>query len=379
MDDLTAPDNPKSSPHPPPQGSANGAPGTDLSVPQIFEPRRTSELFSDAVDIMRKHLKVMVLIALPFCTVELLVREYATILMRSLQTAVQNEFTTFAQIFSLLVGPFIGAIMLLVFSRAIQQVLGGVLIHKTHQVSGAGRADLESTEFNPLAATKSVPESTSSRIQRSPDSQHSVASTILEVKHLIPRLIITDMIFGSFLFLAILIVPIALLIVAAFLQNETVIVLVGVFSLVYMVIAFFVIWLRWALYSQAIVIEGKGPFASLRRSAQLMGPEGVSFLKSPKLRLSVLLLLYWGIAIPLQSVFFVPLSFLGTLAGQPWYDPPPLTDVSMAWAIPIAGVQIITSTFLFPIVAILFTHFYYEMRVRYEGWGLIQSPGNSQS
>jgi hypothetical protein len=82
-------------------------------------------------------------------------------------------------------------------------------------------------------------------------------------------------------------------------------------------------------------------------------------------------LLYWFVAIPLQSIFFVPMSFLGILAGQPWYEPPPLTEVSLGWAIPIAIVQILTSTFLFPMVAILFTHFYYDLRVRYEGWGLI--------
>lgn len=349
-----------SSPKPP---ASNGQPDMGDRAKATLAPRQTGEIFSDAVQLLREHLNTMILIALPFCCLELFVREYATILTFRIRQGTGQEFETFTQIFSMILIPLLGSVILFLMSRTIQQVLAGVLIGHTHVVSGLALPErLRQNESNTDAQT-----------QTKQATEHPIVS-IKRGKHFWFRLIVTDVIFGSFMIFAILIVPSALLMGALFLQSSAAIIGASVLSIIYIIVALLAIWLRWALYPQAIVLEDKGPLASLQRSAQLMGPANVTFSQSPKLRLSGLLLLYWFIAIPLQSVFFVPLSILGTLAGQAWYEPPPLTEVSLVWAVPIALVQIATNSFLFPIIAIMSTHFYYDLRVRYEGWGLLNEP-----
>lgn len=342
--------------------SARDAKGTTHHHEAMLAPRQMGQIFSDSVQLLRENMSSMVLIALPFCCLELFVREYASILTHRIRQGAGGEFETFTQIFSIILIPLLGSIALITASRTIQQVLAGILVSHTHVVTGFS--------LPPFLQPKGAQAASS----QTGDVTSLPMTAIKRGRYFWFRLISTDISFAVFLFGAVLIVPCALFLGALFFQSSPMLIAAAVLSVIYMVIVFLTIWLRWALYPQAIVLENKGTVASLRRSAELMGPTNVTLAQSPKVRLSGLLLLYWFIAIPLQSVFFVPLSILGTLAGQAWYEPPPLTEVALVWAVPIALVQIITNSFLFPIVAILSTHFYYDLRVRYEGWGLLKSP-----
>jgi hypothetical protein len=126
------------------------------------------------------------------------------------------------------------------------------------------------------------------------------------------------------------------------------------------------LYLRWVLFPQLIVIEGLGPIAALIRSAELMGPQGVRLLRGPKIKLSIILFIYWCVASVVQSTFLLPLGIVGFMEGIPLEEmPPPLAFVPLWVALPVAIVQVLTNSILYPIKAYLPTLFYFDLLARY--------------
>ena len=129
-------------------------------------------------------------------------------------------------------------------------------------------------------------------------------------------------------------------------------------GLLFLVIPGLILWALWALTTPALVLEGLGPFAALRRSAQLAWPAltRVWCVRA----LSVL------IGLLIQALIALPFGLIGALivvANQP--EPGTAATVAILAVSVLGGILagMITTPFLAGVLALL----YIDRRMRAEG------------
>jgi hypothetical protein len=129
-------------------------------------------------------------------------------------------------------------------------------------------------------------------------------------------------------------------------------------GLLFLVIPGLILWALWALTTPALVLEGLGPFAALRRSAQLAGP---ALIRVWSVRtLSVL------IGLLIQALIALPFGVIGALIVVA-SDPDPGTTATIAILVldVLGGILagMVTAPFLAGVLALL----YIDRRMRAEG------------
>lgn len=126
--------------------------------------------------------------------------------------------------------------------------------------------------------------------------------------------------------------------------------------------------LRWSLWMQVVVVEGGSGLRALKRSRHLMSPPTAALRHSPKVHLSVLLLVYFALSSSLQSTFTLPVALYALLQNQP-------LETASLWQLPwpaafaLALLQVAAQSLLLPLGSVLTTLFFYDVRLRFEGVG----------
>ena len=129
-------------------------------------------------------------------------------------------------------------------------------------------------------------------------------------------------------------------------------------GLLFLLIPGLVLWALWALTTPALVLEGLGPFAALRRSAQLAGPALIRVWCVRSLSVLIGLLIQFLVALP-----FGLIGALIVVAGDG--DPGTTAAVAILALDVLGGILagMITAPFLAGVLALL----YIDRRMRAEG------------
>ena len=129
-------------------------------------------------------------------------------------------------------------------------------------------------------------------------------------------------------------------------------------GLVFLIIPGLILWALWALTTPALVLEGLGPFAALRRSAQLAGPALIRVWCVRTLSVLMGLLIQVLVALP-----FGVIAALIVVAGDS--DPGTAASVAILALEALGGIVagMITAPFLAGVLALL----YIDRRMRAEG------------
>ena len=129
-------------------------------------------------------------------------------------------------------------------------------------------------------------------------------------------------------------------------------------GLLFLIIPGLILWALWALTTPALVLEGLGPIAALRRSAQLAGP---ALIRVWGVRtLSVLMVLL------IQVLIALPFGLIGVLIVVAGDGDPGSTATVAILALDVLGAIVagmITAPFLAGVLALL----YIDRRMRAEG------------
>lgn len=229
--------------------------------PLLAPPRSLGEVISDSVALLRRHLKTSMVVMMPLCAVELILREASSTLLaraRQATTALEGEGSdALGSLWQEVVLPALGAIGLIGLTLVLAvAIMTAATVHATEVLHG-----------------------------RTPTPRDVLRRAL----RLWPRALGSELLFDAIL-IAGASLPLPLIAVVAFFLPPVLGAVVAGAGLGVSVVLFIAIYLRWVLYLQAIVIEDAGPIAALSRSSQLMGPPGVRLLEGPKLRLSVVML-----------------------------------------------------------------------------------------
>jgi hypothetical protein len=129
-------------------------------------------------------------------------------------------------------------------------------------------------------------------------------------------------------------------------------------GLVFLIIPGLILWALWALTTPALVLEGLGPFAALRRSAQLAGPALIRVWCVRTLSVLMGLLIQVLVALP-----FGLIAALVVVTGDS--DPGTAASVAILALEALGGIVagMITAPFLAGVLALL----YIDRRMRAEG------------
>ncbi len=135
-------------------------------------------------------------------------------------------------------------------------------------------------------------------------------------------------------------------------------------GLVFLVVPGLILWAAWALTTPALVLEGLGPFAALRRSWQLAWPDllRVWWVRALSVLLGVLIQLL--VAVPFAVIGLVVVETTGAEDGSGSVVPVIVLLLGVLGAI-VAGS--LTAPFLAGVLALL----YIDRRMRAEGLDLV--------
>ena len=307
----------------------------------VHTPRTTGEIISDAVWALRRAFSVVFTIAVPFCAVDLFLREVGQSFLLRMTAAIgdpqhadldamQGSLPHFAAGFGFLIASFFTQLLL---SAAVIAV-GDDLCHgRTPSVRGA--------------------------LSRLGERGAAVLTT--GVLFLVAVMVVA---------VVAVTVPIVLAGVAAFALDLPALLFVGgVVGVVGALLLLIVLTLRWSLHGPAVVVEGRSFFGALSRSSELTAGRGLPFLETPKFRLSVLLLVGMALAGVLQSLFIGPRLAMAVLTGWSFADGsfPGLVEMPIWFMVPFGLLEIVTNAAVFPFSALLLCFFAFDLRVRYEG------------
>lgn len=302
-------------------------------------PRTTGEVLSDAVSLLRWHFRAFYALALPFCTVDLLLREGGNAVMDAARKQLANLD---ADALVPVLASLSGSLGLIFGALLVGTLLSAGLVHMTAEL-WAGRA------AEPRAALQVM-------LARG------------------PALVGTALLFGLALGLATLLPAMVVVMTGAFLGA-----IAGVVGALaasaWVVVVAVVLSLRWLLYSQAVVIEGHGPLSALSRSTGLMQGRGLPFFEAPKVRLSLLLLVTFALSVTLSSLFAGPRLIWALFTGWELQNGlPPLLTMPLWTVVPLALTEVALQAVIAPLGAVLATLFYFDLRVRFEGVDLEAPP-----
>jgi hypothetical protein len=279
-------------------------------------------------------------LALPFCTVDLLLREGGGAVMDRARQGLGNLDASAALP---VLASLSGALGLITAALLVSTLLSAGLIHLTAEL-WAGRA---------------------------PTTRGALAV----IARRGPALAVTGVLFGVVILVAAL-VPSILLTATGALLGVVGAIGGGVLGVAWALVAILVLSLRWLLYSQAVVLEDHAAFGALSRSTALMAARGVPFFDSPKVRLSLLLLVAFALSATLSSLFAGPRLVWALWTGWELQNGlPPLLTMPLWAVVPLALVEVALQAVIAPLGAVLATLFYFDLRVRFEGLDLEPAPG----
>ncbi len=307
------------------------------------QPRSTGELLSDALSLFRRHFKLLYSLALPFCAVEMILREAGQSAVQGMRSAMEADPTNLDVDSAVAILAAGAGGMGLMFA-------GAVLM----QVLGAGFVTLTSQAWHQRAT--------------------ALGDAINAVLSRGAALVGTTLLFFAVIF-GLLGALTALVVVAAVSGSIAFIIIASLIALVGSVLALIFLTLRWGVYTQAVVLENRfGPGAFVR-STELMAGRGVPFFETAKLRLSLLFLITFAIGGTLQSLFAVPRMIVAFATGWDVADGmPPLASMPLWFIVPFGLMEVLTNSLLVPFSSVLMTLFYFDLRVRFEGYDLAPAP-----
>lgn len=308
-----------------------------------LQPRSVGELLSDALALLRRHARAIALVALPFCALELVLRDA----LFSLFPAVTEGLAFDASIDEATdaVARLTTVGMTLGFALA---VLSWLLTIATSTLTAGA---LFGQRLEPVAVLRG-------------SLRYS------------GRVVLTALLWFLTLGLAGVALPTAVVVGMVFVTLDPIaIALVGLLGLVWFVVVMIAVGLRWALWPQALALEGLSTVQALRRSSKLMGPPGVKLAQNPKFRLSLLLLVYFAVQSAVQQLFMLPTMVQGFSQTPPFSGDTSLWSLPLYVGVPLALLQVASNSLLMPLSAVLSTLFYFDLRVRYEGYDLDVAEG----
>lgn len=297
-------------------------------------PRSTGEIISDAMAILRRHIKPFCLLSMPFCAAELILREAGQSTFQRIQQGLTGSSNMDMEHLVQTVVGAAGGLGMFLGSVVLTQLLSAALI----------------------ASTKAAWDGAEPRADRALSAVGSRGAALL-----VTFVVLTMQIVG-------LAVLACLAIGAAALAEPLLGVGVGVLALIGLVVAFILLSLRWGLFAQTVVLEGLRGMRALARSSALTAGRGLPFTDSPKFRLSVLLLVTFAIAGTMQTLFTIPRLVMGFATRWSIGDAglPPLASMPIWFIIPFAVLEVALNSVVNPFASILVTLFYLDLRVRYE-------------
>jgi hypothetical protein len=296
-------------------------------------PRSIGEVLSDAAALLRRNLRAFVLVTLPFCAAELAAREAGMTLLGATLKEVAVAGTN---------GDFDPAVLF--GSRTLVGAACLLASLVTAQILGAGLVGLAARAFVG---------------ERAPPPRSMFARGPAVLVTLLAWLV--GMAAGT---TAAYLAPAA----AALAELWIIAIVAGLLAIAVSVVAVVVLGLRWALWPQAVVLEGRAGPRALARSTALMASRGEPFFEGAKFRLSVLYLVYFGVASTLQSLFMIPRVAVALAAGTLMEGPPPLSTLPLVMLVPLAFLEVVTNSLVIPYASVMTTVFYYDARVRGEGF-----------
>lgn len=304
------------------------------------EPRTTGEVISDAVSVLRRSFPVIFSLAVPFCAVDLLLREVSQSFLVGLgPLLLKPEGPTRADVVGAL--PDLGIVIgFLAAAFATQQLLMGAVTVVGEQAF-AGR---------PASAREAL-----QRLARRGGP-----------------LILTSVTFMVVLFGAVMLsfaVPAAAAVAMSVAGGVVWPAFVGLgLGLLGSLVVLLMLTLRWSLYGPAVVCEGRVLFGALSRSSVMTAPRGLPFADTPRFRLSVMLLIALGISSVLQSLFVVPRLVVAFVTGWSFSNGslPGLSHLPLWFAVPFGLIEVVTNAAVIPLSGLLLALFAFDLRVRYE-------------
>lgn len=303
-----------------------------------LQPRSVGELLSDALALLRRHARLVALVALPFCALELVLRDALFSLFPALSDSV--AFDASLDEATAVLARLTTAGLTLGFALS---VLGWLLALATSTLTAGA---LFGQRLEPMAVARGA------------------------LRH-IGRVLLTGIVWFLTLGLAGVAAPAALVVGLVFITIDPVALFVaGLVGLLWAVVVFVSVSLSWALWPQVMALEGLSSLQALRRSRRLMGPAGVPLSQSPKFRLSLLVLVYFAVQSAVQSLFLLPTLAQGLGQTPPFSGDTSLWSMPLYFGVPLALLQVASNSLLLPLSAVLSTLFYFDVRVRYEGYDL---------
>ena len=303
-------------------------------------PRSTGEVISDAVAGLRKRFGVVFAIAVPFCAVDLFLRETGSTFLTQTTakidplhvdvTALPQALPTFFAALGFFLASFFAQTLL---SGAVAAVADDLCWRRVPSVKGALR----------VLADRGAP------------------------------LLITGVLFSIAVSVVISVAATAPMVAAGIigvaLDAPALVVVGGVVGLIVALVVLIVLTLRWSLFIPCVVVENRSLFGALSRSAELTAARGLPFFETPKFRLSVLLLVGLALSGVLQSLFVAPRLILAVATGWTFtnYALPGLAEMPVWFMVPFALLEVITNATVIPFTGLLTALFAFDLRVRYEG------------
>lgn len=310
------------------------------------QPRSTGELLSDALSILRRHFKLLYSLALPFCAVDLIIREAGTSVLQTFK----NQLTQDPGSIDLdtLVKTVAGA------GAGFGLIFGSAILV---QVLAVGLITLTSSAWH--------------------GQTPSLADALRVVSLRAAPLVLTTLLFFAAL-LGLFVVITSVIVGAAVTGSMVLTVIASIAGVAAAVLALVFLTLRWGVYTQAVVLEGRFGPSAFARSTELMAGRGVSLFESAKLRLSLLFLITFAMSGTLQSLFAVPRLIVAFATGWNIADGmPPLASMPLWFIVPFGVMEVLTNALVVPFSSVLVTLFYFDLRVRFEGLDLEPSLSSS--
>ncbi len=303
-----------------------------------LQPRSVGEILSDALALLRRHVKLIALVALPFCALELILRDALFSLFPRLTAGLAPDAP--------LEG--LGATLLQVMTTGL--ALGVALAVVSWLLTIAATTVTAGALFGQRLEPLTVLRGSLRQAGRVTLTALLWLATLALVGVVLPVVVAGGL---SWLTMSPLVLAISSLLA------------LGWFAFVMVALG-----LRWALWPQAIALEGLGARQALRRSTTLMGPAGVRFAQNPKLRLSVLMLVYFAVQSAVQQLSMLPTMVQGFSQTPPFSGDTSLWAMPLYFSVPLALFQVGSNSVLLPLSGILTTLFYFDLRVRYEAYDL---------
>jgi hypothetical protein len=299
------------------------------------------ELMSDAIALLRRHFGAFYVLTLPFCAVDLLAREGGQSAFSGMRTVVTDPTKLDATMVLRLVSQGALGMSLLLLSLVVLTLLA----------AGITRHTASAYEGRVLVAKDAL----SSMAQRG------------------APLVVTGVLFLTVMLAIVL--GVGVLGALGFIGGTT----LGTMTLVsaggIVLVLTVVLGIRWVGYTPPVVLEGLWGPAALKRAAALVAGRGVPFFQGAKFRLSVLYILVLLLSFTLQSLFVLPRLAMAWAHGATIADGmPPLASLPVWLMVPLGLAEVLTNALFMGFSTILTTLFYFDLRVRFEGLDLHDTP-----